>query len=663
MNQSAGLDTYIDAVRSEGKFAVVVEEEEETAAAAERDLVVRVEEKVERLEEKLGGKGSASASAPGGDDVSGTPPSTAPTSARSPAAAAFTGADAKPAPAVRASAERSSPSEAAKSVEATDARGTEKLEKSEKSARSSAARTATETAPASGESKPDAGKRATMPDPTASERPQPQPRPQQPAVATTATAADAAIKKSTTSPGASKAEAQRTSEAAAIAAYETATTSSLAPKPAADAASTKAAAAAVAKSVSKESSSRESPPASSSASAVEALSGLEDDATKLEVEELKAIVKDAAAGEATPTTPAATTISNAKTRAAAAAGAAAGAEKAKEKAPERPAAVKSEGRTGTTAEKESAAPAAPPTKVDKDVASNAVPVSKESSPKESPKEVSRERAPTEAAPKKEKVDLEEKAAARIEEKSSKRNGDADKVKAPAAPSAPAAPAAAAASKDKPASKDKAKTASAASEVSGKSVSGSAPVKNQPPTRPTPATPTAEVVRPEPGWWRPLFYFAAIPAAAQAAGALSGVAVESPVWLLGPEGCAMESRRSLAKLLGIRGRAAVRWQEAVAGSGVVIGMGKQGRVFASVDDDDDDDEETELDADGNLCAKCSFDPDESEAAVNTWGALFTEQRNRYLMIIGVGVCLLAGLSNTVIYHASGAQGVWSRRPGP
>ena len=123
--------------------------------------------------------------------------------------------------------------------------------------------------------------------------------------------------------------------------------------------------------------------------------------------------------------------------------------------------------------------------------------------------------------------------------------------------------------------------------------------------------------------------------------------------MGPEGCAMESRRSLAKLLGIRGRAAVRWQEAVAGSGVVIGMGKQGRVFASVDDDEDEDERTELDADGNLCAKCSFDPDESEAAVNTWGALFTEQRNRYPMIIGAGVCLLAGLSgsNTVIYYAS------------
>ena len=60
------MDTYIDAVQSKGKFAVVVEKVKETAAAAERDLVVRVEEKVERLEEKLGGKGSASASAPGG---------------------------------------------------------------------------------------------------------------------------------------------------------------------------------------------------------------------------------------------------------------------------------------------------------------------------------------------------------------------------------------------------------------------------------------------------------------------------------------------------------------------------------------------------------------------------------------------------------------------
>ena len=98
---------------------------------------------------------------------------------------------------------------------------------------------------------------------------------------------------------------------------------------------------------------------------------------------------------------------------------------------------------------------------------------------------------------------------------------------------------------------------------------------------------------------PLFYFAAIPAVAQAAGRSAASPLESPVWLLGPEGCAMESRRSLAKLLGIRGRAAVRWQEAVAGSGVVIGMGKQGRVFASVDEEE---EEEELDADAVTSAR-------------------------------------------------------------
>jgi len=69
------------------------------------------------------------------------------------------------------------------------------------------------------------------------------------------------------------------------------------------------------------------------------------------------------------------------------------------------------------------------------------------------------------------------------------------------------------------------------------------------------------------------------------------------------------------------------------------MGKQGRVFKTVDEEEE--EEGELDEDGNLCVKCSFDPDESEAAVNSWGALFTEQRNRYPMIIGAGVCLLAG----------------------
>ena len=96
-----------------------------------------------------------------------------------------------------------------------------------------------------------------------------------------------------------------------------------------------------------------------------------------------------------------------------------------------------------------------------------------------------------------------------------------------------------------------------------------------------------------GWWRPLFYAASVPAAALAASSLGGVAVESPVWLLGPEGCAVESRRSLAKLLGIRGRAAVRWQEAVSGATgrIAVGPGRAGRVTESLDEDEEEDEST------------------------------------------------------------------------
>ena len=45
----AGVDTYIDAVQSKGKFAVVAEKVKETAAAAGKDVVVRVESKVEKL--------------------------------------------------------------------------------------------------------------------------------------------------------------------------------------------------------------------------------------------------------------------------------------------------------------------------------------------------------------------------------------------------------------------------------------------------------------------------------------------------------------------------------------------------------------------------------------------------------------------------------------
>ena len=225
--------------------------------------------------------------------------------------------------------------------------------------------------------------------------------------------------------------------------------------------------------------------------------------------------------------------------------------------------------------------------VAKDVASNAVPVvakdalkdvvakdfakdvskevvSKESKPsvddaaavkKDSPDASSTKKDPpagvsTGSALKKEKVDLEEKAAARIEEKSSKKtSGDASTSPKPTT-TIPPTSASTATSKDKGAKGNTSTTTTSTSTSTPTTVESAkkaAAIKGGPP----------EVIRAEPGWWRPLFYVAAIPAVAQAAGALSGVAVESPVWLLGPEGCAMESRRSLAKLLGIRGRAAVR----------------------------------------------------------------------------------------------------------
>jgi len=392
----------------------------------------------------------------------------------------------------------------------------------------------------------------------------------------------AEAKKSTTSPGASKAEAQKTADAAAIAAYETATTSQLAPKPTADVASTKAAAAAVAKTVSKESNSQGVVVSEESVAAVEAVVQMP---TATSFVELKAIVKDAAAVDATVSS----TVTSTEAKPEAKPGVGAEIEK-KEKAllTEKPA-VKSEDKPATVlgkeTVKETAVVASP---VAKDAASNAVPVvakdaskdvvakdvvakdvskdvvSKESKPsvddaaavkKDSPDASSTKKDPpavvsTGSALKKEKVDLEEKAAARIEEKSSKKSsGDASTSPKPVT-TTPTTSASTATSKDKGAKGITSTTTTSTSTSTPATVESAkkaAAVKGGPP----------EVVRAEPGWWRPLFYVAAIPAVAQAAGALSGVAVESPVWLLGPEGCAMESRRSLAKLLGIRGRAAVR----------------------------------------------------------------------------------------------------------
>lgn len=161
-----------------------------------------------------------------------------------------------------------------------------------------------------------------------------------------------------------------------------------------------------------------------------------------------------------------------------------------------------------------------------------------------------------------------------------------------------------------------------------------------------------------GWWRPLFYTAAIPAGVLAASALGGLAVESPVWLLGPEGCAVESRRSLALLLGIRGRAAVRWQEDVSGLDVVVGMDAAGKVMrrntggvvasesvgGAAGSGTDGDSEVKVDA--------AFVDRDERAIRSSWGQL-TETRNRQPVTIGLGLCVLAAFSgsNTIIYYAS------------
>ena len=172
-----------------------------------------------------------------------------------------------------------------------------------------------------------------------------------------------------------------------------------------------------------------------------------------------------------------------------------------------------------------------------------------------------------------------------------------------------------------------------------------------------------------GWWRPLFYWAAAPALLLALSTAGGVAVESPVWLLGPEGCAMESRRSLAKLLNIRGRAAVRWQESVSGAvgRIAVGKARAGRVVRSGDSGDEGDDDAFADAfedkkTNRLVKAQSSESDEDEEtiecvstgepAAQSWSVLF-EDRNRQPVIIGLGLCFLAAFSgsNTVIYFAS------------
>ena len=129
---------------------------------------------------------------------------------------------------------------------------------------------------------------------------------------------------------------------------------------------------------------------------------------------------------------------------------------------------------------------------------------------------------------------------------------------------------------------------------------------------------------------------------------------------------MESRRSLAILLGIRGRAAVRWQEDVSGEAVAVGMNATGKVTRA-------DEtsaaaaaaaaaERELaDAASDDAGNCAFiddDDDDDEGApgkhaINSSWSQLAEVRNRQPVTIGLGLCVLAAFSgsNTVIYYAS------------
>ncbi|KAK3245447.1 hypothetical protein CYMTET_44980 [Cymbomonas tetramitiformis] len=126
-----------------------------------------------------------------------------------------------------------------------------------------------------------------------------------------------------------------------------------------------------------------------------------------------------------------------------------------------------------------------------------------------------------------------------------------------------------------------------------------------------------------GWWRGLFWFAALPAALQFAGVISGQCEESPSWLM-QQGREKESRRALAKLQNIRGREAVAWQRKA--------------IAASATDN-----------------KPSSDTKEKSALASMVDGVVMvfEERSRKQVYIGIGLCLLAAFSgsNTVIYYAS------------
>ena len=143
---------------------------------------------------------------------------------------------------------------------------------------------------------------------------------------------------------------------------------------------------------------------------------------------------------------------------------------------------------------------------------------------------------------------------------------------------------------------------------------------------------------------------------------------------------MESRRALAKLLNLRGRAAVRWQESVSGAvgRIAVGKARAGRVVRSGDEGDEGDAEKDAEeedtrnvgsvienrsrsgsapsgdrtSDDDAAARATAGEPAGEPAAQSWSALL-EDRNRQPVIIGLGLCFLAAFSgsNTVIYFAS------------
>ena len=146
-----------------------------------------------------------------------------------------------------------------------------------------------------------------------------------------------------------------------------------------------------------------------------------------------------------------------------------------------------------------------------------------------------------------------------------------------------------------------------------------------------------------GWWRPLFSDAAIPAAALAVGAFF-IAQESPVWLLTQgEDSAKESRRSLAALQNIKGRAAVAWQNAIKAA------------VAKSESDDNGDTSNVTDAPQNATTETSVVNVDAKGkeSLSDWAQLFLEEKNRLPLTIGLGLCSLAAFSgsNTVIFYAS------------